>query len=161
MAKYPALARRRQISLICSWTPKISCTTSTVGKGPPLAGIARYAGISPPSTGILTSPATRPLLSVVMVSADTGITASANPAARLPTTKARREISFFISARRSAGTQGSFAHETDRVVEIADAGVRPQALRHQRGRRIAELHAFGRRPSELQRSNETGAIRVA
>src|SRR5947207_9327755 len=31
IAKYPDLARRRQRSLMCSWTPKISCTTSTVG----------------------------------------------------------------------------------------------------------------------------------
>ena len=38
---YPAFARRRQISLMCSWTPKISCTTSTVGNLEPFAGIAR------------------------------------------------------------------------------------------------------------------------
>jgi hypothetical protein len=32
------------------------------------------------------------MLSVVIVSADTGITANAKPAARLPTTNVRREI---------------------------------------------------------------------
>src|ERR1700719_4205889 len=114
------------MSLMCSWTPKISCTTRMVGNGPPLAGIARYAGISLPWTGILTSPATSPLLSVVIVSADTGITASAKPAARLPTTNARRENRFSILSifvKRLAGTQGCFAHEAERVVQVADAGI--------------------------------------
>jgi hypothetical protein len=45
----------------------ISCTTSTTGNVLPDAGIARYAGFSPPETGILTSPAVRPLVSVVIV----------------------------------------------------------------------------------------------
>src|SRR5215469_3680732 len=149
---------------MCSCTPKISCTTSTVGNGPPVAGIARYAGISPPLTGILTSPATSPLLSVVIVSADTGITASANPAARLPTTNARRESWFVMltsSVTRSAGTQGCFAHETGRFVEVADAGVGAKSLRHESCRRVAEPHAFRRRPSERQCTDEAGAIRVA
>jgi len=34
---------------------KISCTTSTIGKFLPVAGIALYAGISPSSTGIFHS----------------------------------------------------------------------------------------------------------
>src|SRR5215469_7211118 len=149
---------------MCSCTPKISCTTSTVGNGPPLAGIARYAGISPPLTGILTSSATSPLLSVVIVSAETGITANANPAARLPTTNARRESWFVMltsSVMRSAGTQGCFAHETERVVAVADAGVGAEPLRHQRCRRVAEPHAFHRRPSECHCADEAGAIPVA
>src|SRR5215472_6805934 len=152
------------MSLMCSCTPKISCTTSTVGNGPPVAGIARYAGISPPLTGIFTSPATSPLLSVAIVSAETGITASANPAARLPTMKARRESWFVMltsSVTRSAGTQGCFAHETERVVEVADAGVGAEPLRHQGCRRVAELHAFRRRPSERQCADEAGAVCVA
>jgi hypothetical protein len=66
MARYPFLAKRRQMSLICSCTPKISCTTSTVGKGPPVAGMARYAGSWPSATGILTSPAWSPSPSVVI-----------------------------------------------------------------------------------------------
>src|ERR1700722_3900791 len=133
------------MSLMCSWTPKISCTTRMVGNGPPLAGIARYAGISPPSTGILTSPTTNPLLSVVIVSADTGITASAKPTARLPTTNARREsLSFILSifVKPLAGTQGRFAHEAERIVQVADTGVGAETLRDQRCRGIAEFHAF-------------------
>src|ERR1700722_11957075 len=152
------------MSLMCSWTPKISCTTSTGGNGPPLAGIARYAGISPPSTGVFTSPATSPLLSVVIVSADTGITASAKPAARLPTTNVRRESRFFILSifvKPLAGTQGRFAHEAERIVQVADTGVGTETLRDQRSRSIAEFHAFRRRPSEPQRANETCAIRIA
>src|SRR5260370_42438642 len=131
--------------------------------GPPLAGIARYAGISPPSTGILTSPAMSPLLSVVIVSADTGITASAKPVARLPTTNARLEsLSFILSifVKPLAGTQGRFAHEAERVVQVADAGIGSEALRDQRCRRVAEFHAFRRRPSEPERANETCAVRV-
>ena len=67
---------RRQTSLMCSCTPKTSCTTSTTGKLPPVAGIARYAGISPSLVLTFTSPATRPSAEVVIVCADTGITAS-------------------------------------------------------------------------------------
>jgi hypothetical protein len=40
IARYPSLASRRQISLMCSWTPKISWTTSTTGKAWPWAGLA-------------------------------------------------------------------------------------------------------------------------
>src|SRR3954451_12069576 len=77
---------------MCSWTPKISCTTRTTGNGPPVAGMARYAGISPSFVGILTSPASNPLASVVIVSADTGRTAMAKPAASVVTTKLRRVV---------------------------------------------------------------------
>ena len=41
MAMCPSLAKRRHTSLMCSWTPKISCTTSTTGKEPLPAGMAR------------------------------------------------------------------------------------------------------------------------
>src|SRR2546428_324917 len=51
---------------MCSCTPKISWTTSTVGNVPPVAGIARYAGICPSGAWIFTSPAVRPLVSVVI-----------------------------------------------------------------------------------------------
>src|SRR5271157_143916 len=78
------------MSLMCSWTPKISCTTRTIGNGPPDTGIARYAGIWPLVTGIFTSPASSPLLSVVTaVWAEMGWAARANPDASEVTTNPR------------------------------------------------------------------------
>ena len=62
---------------MCSCTPKISCTTSTTGKLPPAAGIARYAGISPSAVFTFTSPATSPSADVLIVWAETGSTAAA------------------------------------------------------------------------------------
>ena len=44
------------------------------------AGLAAYPGICPSEVGISTSPAVRPCVSVWIVCADTGWTASANPA---------------------------------------------------------------------------------
>ena len=81
---------RRQTSLMCSCTPKTSCTTSTTGKLPPVAGIARYAGIVPSFVGTFTSPATSPSADVVIVCAVTGSTASAKPAPSELTTNVRR-----------------------------------------------------------------------
>src|SRR5262249_35308658 len=79
---------------MCWCTPKISWTTSTVGNVPPVAGIARYAGIWPSATGPFTSPAVRPLVSVVIrLCALTGPVASVNPAMRLVVRKPRRENS--------------------------------------------------------------------
>ena len=64
-AWYPALASRRQVSLMYSWTPKISSMTRTVGKGPApgrLRGVARQmtpgdrdldlAGVEPRGVGM-------------------------------------------------------------------------------------------------------------
>jgi hypothetical protein len=75
---------------MCSCTPKISWTTSTVGNGPPLSGIARYAGIDPSATGTLTSPASSPVVSVWMASANIGWTDSAKPVASEVMTNPRR-----------------------------------------------------------------------
>src|SRR5690606_27206625 len=78
---------------MCSCTPKISCTTRIVGRPVLPAGIARYAGISPPETGIFTSPALSPDASVVIVCASSGpagATAAAKPLASEPTTNPRR-----------------------------------------------------------------------
>jgi hypothetical protein len=60
------------------------------GKLLPVAGIARYAGISPSLVGTFTSPTARPSADVVIVCAVTGITAIAKPAPSEVTTKARR-----------------------------------------------------------------------
>src|SRR5580692_11144326 len=68
---------------------------------------------------------------------------------------------FSISASRLAGTQGLFAHEAARIVQIADTGVGAEALRYQRCRGIAELHAFRGRPAESQCADETCAVSVA
>src|SRR5262249_24911719 len=54
--------------------------------------MARYAGIWPSATGILTSPATRPAEPVVIVWAETGWTARANPVASVVTTNTRLVI---------------------------------------------------------------------
>src|SRR5947208_3240236 len=91
---------------MCSWTPKISCTTRTTGRFLSDEGFARYAGILPSGTGIFTSPATSPAASVVIVSARTGRTARANPTDKEVTKKLRRlyscpaiETEFAISLR--------------------------------------------------------------
>src|SRR5262249_18412633 len=60
---------------------------------PPEAGIARYAGTVPSATGILTSPASSPSVSVLMVVSAIGCVASANPVANDVITKPRRERS--------------------------------------------------------------------
>ena len=92
---------------MCSCTPKISWTTSTVGNVPPVAGIARYAGICPSGAWIFTSPAVRPLVSVVITLwAFTGPVASVNPAIRLVVKNPRREnsvggIRLFVSKSSS------------------------------------------------------------
>src|SRR5690349_18072625 len=64
---------------MCAWTPKISETTRTTGNGPSPSGAARYAGIAKPATSIVTSPATRPRVSVVIACAATGPAAPAKP----------------------------------------------------------------------------------
>jgi hypothetical protein len=66
MARITELGEAAADVLDGSCTPKISCTTSTVGKGPPDAGMARYAESWPSATGIFTSPAWSPSASVVM-----------------------------------------------------------------------------------------------
>ena len=58
--------------------------------GAPGVHSARYAGIGPSAVGILTSPASSPRVSVAIVSAETGCTASANPVASVVTTNSRR-----------------------------------------------------------------------
>ncbi len=75
---------------MCSCTPNTSWMTITVGRSRPPAGFARYAGIWPSTTGMRTSPASRPAVSVVIVSAPTGSTAAAKPDPSAVTTKPRR-----------------------------------------------------------------------
>ena len=67
------------MSLMYSWTPKISSMTSTVGNGPVPSGRAEYAGRSPLSVGIVVSPATMPAASVWIACASTRVVASVNP----------------------------------------------------------------------------------
>src|SRR6516165_4504592 len=62
-----------------------------VANGPPVAGIARYAGMSPSAVGTFTSAASSPLVSVVIVSAAIGPAASANPVPSEVTRKPRRD----------------------------------------------------------------------
>ena len=64
------LRSRRQISLMCSWTPKISCTTSTVGNLS-LSQASRGSRNLAVGDGIFTSPADASV-SVVIVAAAIG-----------------------------------------------------------------------------------------
>ena len=105
-----------------------SWTTRTSGNGPLPSGIARYAGIAP----IFTSPATRPEVSVVMVSAETGLTASAKPAAREVTTKARRERSELIAYERYHIARVQLSADRDRRERTRGAAFPSPRARHTR-----------------------------
>ena len=62
---------------------------------PPRPASPGKPGTVPSWTGIFTSPASSPFVSVVIVCAETGCAARANPAASDVTTKSRREKSDF------------------------------------------------------------------
>src|SRR5437870_8819024 len=133
-----------------------------VGKLLPDAGIARYAGISPSRTGIFTSPAARPSLDVVIVCADTGSTAAANPAPSVVTMKSRRPTGRGSPNRlRNSGCIDSgctiamlllLLEPTRRV----SASCRPARRSRVRGRReSADGHAVYKRVPDAPRNFDT------
>ena len=82
---------------MCSWTPKISWTTRTTGNGPPVGRHRPVGGDRPVLDGDLHLAGLQSVVSVVIVCAETGWTARANPAASEVTANSLRVTSTFGS----------------------------------------------------------------